>query len=69
MAAGDRRRWLGQGRKEFVCHAKRFTLSLCNERETLEDLNGQNEMIRLHFRKITVAEFLDMDKTRDKETK
>lgn len=67
MAAGDRRRWLGQGSKEFVCHAKRLTL--CNERETLEDLNGQNEMIRLHFRKITVAKFLDMDKTRDKETK
>lgn len=35
----------------------------------MKDLNGQNEMIRLHFRKITVAEFLDMDKTRDKETK
>lgn len=69
MAPDGRRGQLEQGRKGFVCHAKGFTLLLFNERGTLKDISGQNEMISLHFRNITLAKFLDMDKTRDKETK
>lgn len=69
MATDGRRGQLGQGRKGLVCHAKGFTLFLYNERGTLKDVSGQNEMIRVHFRNITLAEILDVDKTRDKETK